>query len=46
MDLDTALTLLSDDPSAPLDVAELALLLARDEYPGVDVEARLRPPRG
>ena len=41
MDLDTALTRLADDPSAPLDVAEVALLLARDEYADLDVEAYL-----
>ncbi len=39
--LDTALPLLARDPSAPLDLGELALLLARDEYPGLDVEAYL-----
>jgi regulator of sirC expression with transglutaminase-like and TPR domain len=41
MNLDTALTLLSETPSAPFDVAELALLIARDEYPSLDVEAEL-----
>src|SRR5262245_35519682 len=41
MNLDDALTLLACDPSAPLDVAELALHLARDEYPDLDVEAYL-----
>jgi regulator of sirC expression with transglutaminase-like and TPR domain len=39
MNLDAALTLLAGNPSAPLDLAELALLLARDEYPELDVEA-------
>jgi regulator of sirC expression with transglutaminase-like and TPR domain len=39
MNLETALTLLAGDPSAPLDLAELCLLLARDEYPNLDVEA-------
>src|SRR5262249_2822870 len=29
------------DPSAPLDVAELTLRVAADEYPGLDVEAYL-----
>jgi regulator of sirC expression with transglutaminase-like and TPR domain len=32
-----ALQLLADDPAAPLDVAEVALLLATDEYPDLDV---------
>ncbi len=41
MDLDHALTLLARDPSADLDAAEIALCLARDEYPGVDVEGYL-----
>ena len=41
MDLDTALTRLRDDPDAPLDVAEVALLLARDEYPALDVAGYL-----
>jgi regulator of sirC expression with transglutaminase-like and TPR domain len=41
MNLDTALTVLADDPAAPLDLAELALELAREEYPTLDVEAVL-----
>ncbi len=41
MNLDAALELLSREPAAPLDVAELALHLARDEYPDLDVEAYL-----
>ena len=41
MELDDALKLLSRTPQAPLDVAEIALRLARDEYPNVDVEAHL-----
>ena len=41
MNLDAALDLLSKEPQAPLDVAELALWLARDEYPSLDVEAAL-----
>jgi len=41
MNLDDTLTLLACDPCAPLDVAELALHLARDEYPDLDVEAYL-----
>jgi regulator of sirC expression with transglutaminase-like and TPR domain len=40
-DLAAALSLLARDPSAPLDLGELALLLARDEYPALDVEAYL-----
>jgi len=41
MDLDAALDLLSREPDAPLDVAEVALHLARDEYPDLDVDAHL-----
>lgn len=41
MKLDAALTLLAREPAAPLDLAELALELARDEYPDLDVEAYL-----
>jgi regulator of sirC expression with transglutaminase-like and TPR domain len=41
MNLDAALDLLSSEPTAPLDVAEIALHLARDEYPDLDVEAHL-----
>jgi regulator of sirC expression with transglutaminase-like and TPR domain len=41
MDVDAALTLLSREPTAQLDVAELALCLARDEYPSLDVEGYL-----
>ncbi|HEY7313359.1 MAG TPA: transglutaminase-like domain-containing protein [Gemmataceae bacterium] len=41
MDLDLALTLLSHTPDAPLDLAELALCLAREEYPALDIEAYL-----
>lgn len=41
MNLDEALGKLADDPAAPLDLAELALSLARDEYPALDVEAYL-----
>ncbi|MBI2808785.1 MAG: transglutaminase family protein [Planctomycetes bacterium] len=39
--LDAALEALSRDPCAPLDLAEVALLLARDEYPVLDVDAHL-----
>ncbi len=39
--LDTALGQLCRDPAAPLDLAEIALLLARDEFPSLDVEAHL-----
>jgi regulator of sirC expression with transglutaminase-like and TPR domain len=38
MDIDSALNLLARDDDPPLDVAELALHLARDEYPTIDVE--------
>src|SRR5688572_29539837 len=41
MNLDEVLKLLAGDPSAPLDVAEVALLMAQDEYPGLDIEASL-----
>lgn len=41
MDLDHALDQLAHDAAAPLDVAELALGLARDEYANLDVEAYL-----
>ncbi len=41
MDADAALTLLAHDPAAPIDVAEVVLHLARDEYPDLDVEAYL-----
>jgi regulator of sirC expression with transglutaminase-like and TPR domain len=41
MNLDAALAELSRDPAAPLDLAEIALQLARDEYPNLDVEAVL-----
>jgi regulator of sirC expression with transglutaminase-like and TPR domain len=41
MNLDAALGELSTNPAAPLDLAELALQLARDEYPALDVEAHL-----
>lgn len=41
MDLNLALRRLAEDPAAPLDLAELALALARDEYPDLDVEAYL-----
>jgi regulator of sirC expression with transglutaminase-like and TPR domain len=41
MNLDIALTLLSHTSDAPLDLAELALTLAQDEYPSLDVEAYL-----
>jgi regulator of sirC expression with transglutaminase-like and TPR domain len=41
MDLESALCRLAHDLSAPLDLAELALTLAQDEYPDLDVEAYL-----
>jgi regulator of sirC expression with transglutaminase-like and TPR domain len=41
MDLNAALHLLAAQPDAPLDVAEVALHLARDEYPHIDVDAYL-----
>lgn len=39
MDLDVTLGRLATDPSAPLDPGEVALALARDEYPNLDTEA-------
>jgi regulator of sirC expression with transglutaminase-like and TPR domain len=41
MDLDAALQRLSREVDAPFDIAELALHLARDEYPSIDVDAHL-----
>jgi regulator of sirC expression with transglutaminase-like and TPR domain len=41
MDLDAALGSLAADPSAAVDVAELALLLARDEFPDLEVPSYL-----
>jgi regulator of sirC expression with transglutaminase-like and TPR domain len=41
MELDHALDQLAHNAAASLDVAELALCLARDEYPNLDVEAYL-----
>lgn len=41
MTLDEYLTLLCRRPNADVDVAEVSLLLARDEYPKLDVEASL-----
>jgi hypothetical protein len=36
MDVDAALTHLANEATAPLDLAELALSLARDAYPSLD----------
>src|SRR6516165_5252118 len=41
MNLDVVLTLLAQTPDAPLDLAEVVLSLAQDEYPSLDVEAYL-----
>jgi regulator of sirC expression with transglutaminase-like and TPR domain len=41
MNLNAALAFLAEDMSAPVDLAELVLSLARDEYPELDVEACL-----
>jgi regulator of sirC expression with transglutaminase-like and TPR domain len=41
MNLDETLHLLARAPDSPIDVAELALHLARDEYPDLDVDAYL-----
>lgn len=42
MTLDTALSVLANDPFAGVDLAELSLRLAADEYPRLDVSAYLR----
>jgi regulator of sirC expression with transglutaminase-like and TPR domain len=41
MDLDAALSRLAKNPSTSLDVAELALLIARDEFPSLKVASYL-----
>lgn len=41
MNPDTALNRLAHDATAPVDLAELALYLARDEFPDLDIEAYL-----
>lgn len=41
MEINASLALLALDPAADLDLAEVALGLARDEYPDLDVEAYL-----
>jgi regulator of sirC expression with transglutaminase-like and TPR domain len=41
LNLDDALTRLGRDPDADVDLAAVALLLARDEYPALDVEGHL-----
>jgi regulator of sirC expression with transglutaminase-like and TPR domain len=41
MNVDAALAFLGEDQAAPLDVAEVALRLAQDEYPDLDVDACL-----
>jgi regulator of sirC expression with transglutaminase-like and TPR domain len=41
MDLDAALRTLADDSTAPLDIARVALLLAADEYPQLDIDQYL-----
>jgi len=41
MDLDAVLEILSRTPEASFDVAEIALYLAKDEFPELDVEAHL-----
>ena len=42
MDLDAVLVRLATDPATSVDVAEFALLLARDEYPDLDIAAYLK----
>jgi regulator of sirC expression with transglutaminase-like and TPR domain len=46
MNLNATLAFLAEDLAAPVDIAEVALLLARDEYPDLDVEAYLGEIRG
>lgn len=46
MNLDTALSLLAKNPAAPLDLATVALHLARDEYSNLDVPAHLSELQG
>jgi regulator of sirC expression with transglutaminase-like and TPR domain len=41
MDLDTTLAALAADPASPVDLGELALHLARDEYPDLDLPGYL-----
>src|SRR5581483_10360374 len=41
MTLDELFSLLAHEPTAEVDLAEIALLLAREEYADVDVEATL-----
>ena len=41
MNLDLALTELARDPAADYDVSEIALHLAKEEYPNLDVAAYL-----
>lgn len=41
LQLDAALERLARDPGAPVDLAEVSLHLARDEFPAIDVEAHL-----
>src|SRR5437868_8461360 len=41
MNLDATLELLSRTPEAPVDVGEIALWLAKDEFPELDIEALL-----
>lgn len=42
MDLSATLEMLAADPAAPVDLAEVALHIARDEYANLDVEAYLK----
>jgi regulator of sirC expression with transglutaminase-like and TPR domain len=41
MDLEATLHLLAEDPTTPVDVAEVALLLSTDEFPDLDVPGYL-----
>jgi regulator of sirC expression with transglutaminase-like and TPR domain len=42
MELSATLELLATEPAAPVDLAEVALHVAREEYPNLDVEAYLK----
>ena len=41
MNLEPLLHLLAEEPETPVDVAEVNLLLAQDEYPDIDVHSHI-----
>src|SRR5436305_8063267 len=41
MDVNELLSQLARDPATPMDIAQVGLLLARDEFPALDVEGYL-----